>query len=132
MKIFEQIQQRNTDNGKIYGIETTFVLFFLAVEFGRTSDFFAIDSFLLMTTLLMLVILPYFLSFDEKRTFGQWIFGRSLIAGFAIFLGAMFKQSLGIVLPESFRFLPMTFLILAAMVGCYAQFYSFFKLRPAK
>lgn len=125
MKTFER------KNGKIFGIETTFVLFFLAVEFGRTSEFFAIDSLLLAASLLMLIVLPYLLSADESG-FGKWILGRSLITGFAITIGAMFNQSLGIALPESFRFLPMTLLILAAMIGCYIQFYSFFKLRPAK
>jgi 4-amino-4-deoxy-L-arabinose transferase-like glycosyltransferase len=125
MKTFER------KNGKIFGIETTFVLFFLAIEFGRTSDFFTVDSLLLAAALLMLIVLPYLLSADENG-FGKWILGRSLITGFAFAIGAMFKQSLGIALPESFRFLPMTLLILAAMIGCYIQFYSFFKLRPTK
>jgi hypothetical protein len=129
MKTFERIKQRN--EGKIFGIETTFVLFFLAIEFGRTADFFALDSLFLAATLLMLIVLPYFLSADEGE-FGKWVLGRTLIAGFAVVIGAMFQQSLGIMLPETLRFLPMTFLILAAMVGCYIQFYSFFKLRPAK
>jgi putative effector of murein hydrolase len=132
MKTFEQMKEKSAVSGKIFGIETTFVLFFLAVELGQTSDFFAIDSLLLAATLLMIIVLPYFVSFDEKSGFGQWILGRSFIAGFAILLGAMFKQSIGIALPEAFRFLPMTFLIVAAMLGCYIQFYSFFKLRPAK
>jgi hypothetical protein len=129
MKTFERINQRN--DGKIFGIETTFVLFFLAVEFGRAEDFFAIDCLFLAATLLMLIVLPYFSSANEGE-FGKWILGRSLIAGFAVAIGAMFKQSLGIALPESFRFLPMTLLIVAAMLSCYIQFYGFFKLRLAK
>ena len=47
-------------------------------------------------------------------------------------LGAIFKQSLGVVLPETFRFLPMTLLIVTAMLCCYVQFYGFLKLRLAK
>jgi len=129
MKTFERIKQRN--DGKIFGIETTFVLFFLAIEFGQTADFFAIDSLFLAATLLMLIVLPYLLSGNEGE-FGKWVLGRTLIAGFAVVIGAMFRQSLGIVLPQTLSFLPMTLLILAAMLSCYIQFYSFFKLRPAK
>ena len=44
----------------------------------------------------------------------------------------MFKQSLGVVLPETIRFLPMTLLIVTAMLSCYIQFYGFLKLRLAK
>jgi len=119
-----------TDRG--FAIDTTFVLFFLSIEFGQTLSFLAIDSIFLAITLLMLIVLPYFLSSDEKPNFGNWIFGRTLIAGFAVILGAMFKQSLGVVLPETFKFLPMTLLIVTAMLCCYIQFYSFLKLRPAK
>jgi len=36
------------------------------------------------------------------------------------------------VLPESFRFMPLTFLILAAMVSSFIQFNALIRLRPAK
>ena len=115
-----------------FAIDTTFVLFFLAVEFGQTLSNFALDSVFLAATLVMMTVLPYFLSSEEKPNFGAWLFGRSVIAAFAIMLGAMFKQSLGIVLPETFSFLPMTLLIVTAMLCCYIQFYSFLKIRLAK
>ena len=132
MKTLEQINQVKPANNKGYGVETTFVLFFLAVEYGQTLESLALDSIFLAATLLMLIVLPYFISSGEKPAFGRWIFGRSLIAGFAVLLGAMFKLSLGSVLPEILRFLPMTLLIITAMLSCYVQFYSFFKLRAAK
>jgi hypothetical protein len=44
----------------------------------------------------------------------------------------MFRQALGTVLPETLSSLPMTLLIVTAMISCYAQFYSFFKFRLAK
>lgn len=134
MKTLAQVKQMQreevTDRG--FAIDTTFVLFFLAVEFGQTLSIFAIDSVFMAITLLMLIALPYFLESDDKPAFGQWLFGRGVIAGFAIILGAMFKQSLGVVLPEAFKFLPMTLLIVTAMLSCYIQFYSFLKLRLAK
>jgi len=127
----EGVQNRMT-LGKSFGVDTSFVLFFLAVEFGRTVFSLTFDNIFLFSTLLMVAILPYFLLSDERPTFGNWLLGRSLIVGLAIMLGAMFKQSLGVVLPETFRFLPMTLLILTAMLSCYVQFYGFFKLRLAK
>jgi hypothetical protein len=124
--------QNEMTGGKSFGFDTSFLLFFLAVEFGRTVFSLSFDNAFLFLTLLMVAVLPYFLLSDEKPTFGNWLLGRSLIVGLAILLGAMFKQSLGVVLPETFRFLPMTLLIATAMLSCYVQFYGFFKLRLAK
>jgi hypothetical protein len=92
---------------------------------------FALDTVFFAITLMMLIVLPYFLSADEKPKFGNWVLGRTLIAAFAVSVGVMFKQSLG-VLPEMFRFLPMTLLIVTAMLSCYIQFYGLLKLRLAK
>ncbi len=115
-----------------FAVETTFVLFFLAVEFGRSFGGFTLDGAVLALTLLMLIVLPYFLLSSEKPGFGSWLLGRSAITFLAVFLGVIFKQSLGIYLPETFRFLPMTLLIVTAMLSCYIQFYGFLKLRVAK
>lgn len=117
---------------KGFAVETTFVLFFLAVEFGRTLTRISFDNFLMVITLVMVIVLPYFLAADAKTNFVNWVFGRSLIAGFAILLGALFNQTLGVVLPETFRFLPLTLLIVTAMLSCYIQFYGFLRLRLAK
>jgi hypothetical protein len=135
MKTLAQIkpmQRETAADNKGFAIDTTFVLFFLAVEFGQTLSNLALDSVFLAATLVLMIVLPYFLSSDEKPNFGTWLFGRSVIAGFAVMLGAMFKQSLGIVLPETFSFLPMTLLIVTAMLCSYIQFYSFLKIRLAK
>lgn len=115
-----------------FAVDTSFVLFFLAVEFGRTLFSVSLDNIFLLATLLAVAALPYFLLSDDKPSFGSWFLGRCLIAGFAVLLGLMFKQSLGVVLPEAFRFLPMTLLIVTAMLCCYIQFYGFLKLRLAK
>lgn len=115
-----------------FAVDTSFVLFFLAVEFGRTFLSLSLDNVFLFLTLLAVAILPYFLLADERTSLTSWLLGRSLIAGLAIMLGAIFKQSLGVVLPETFRFLPMTLLIVTAMLCCYVQFYGFLKLRLAK
>ncbi|NNE97516.1 MAG: hypothetical protein HKN25_00710 [Pyrinomonadaceae bacterium] len=115
-----------------YVVDTSFVLFFLAVDFGQNLGSFAFDTIFLGITLIAVAALPYLLSTDEKTGFGRWMIGRGVIVGFALFSGVIFKQSLGVVLPETFSFLPMTLLIITAMVMCYIQFYSFFNLRLSK
>lgn len=134
MRTFAQADNlvTETNYNKGFVIDTTFVLFFLALEFGQNFGVFALDTALLMITLLMLLITPYFLLAEERPKFSNWLFGRTFIVAFAVLLGYMFKQTLGVVLPETFRFLPMTLLIVTAMISCYLQFYGFFRLRLAK
>ena len=123
---------KTISNNRGFAVETTFVLFFLAVEFGRGFNGLTLDGVFLALTLLIVMVLPYFLQSDEKPNFKNWLLGRSFITIFAVFLGLMFKQSVGVILPETIRFLPMTLLIVTAMLSCYIQFYSFMKLRLAK
>ena len=124
--------RHETTGEKGFTVDTSFVLFFLAIEFGRTLFSLSVDNIFMFFTLLTVAVLPYFLLSEEKPDFAKWLLGRSLIVGLAILLGVMFKQSLGAVLPETFRFLPMTLLIVTATLCSYIQFYSFFKLRLAK
>ena len=114
-----------------FAIDTTFVLFFLAVDLGQNFSF-AFDTLFLAITLLAFTVLPYFINSDEKPEFGNWLLGRGSIAIFAIIIGLMFKQTLGVVLPKSVSYLPFTLLIVTAMLSCYIQFYSFFRLRLSK
>jgi len=133
MKTLTQIGQigRTSTADKNFAIDTTFVLFFLAVEFGQMIGNFALDTAVFAVALAVLLVMPYFLPSEDKPRFGNWLLGRTLIAAFAVIIGAMFKQTLG-VLPETFRFLPMTLLIVTAMLSCYIQFYGLLKLRLAK
>ncbi len=132
MKAASSFDENQSTNQRGFAVDTTFVLFFLAVEFGRGFSRLNFDNIFLLTTLLMLLVLPYFVADGERPGFSGWLFGRTLIAAFAMLLGMMFQQSIGVVLPETFKFLPMTLLIVTAMLSCYIQFYSFFKLRLAK
>lgn len=134
MKTISQVRgiQESIAKNSGFAIETTFVLFFLAVEFGQSFRSLTLDNLCLAVTLLAVAALPYFLPSEDKASFANWMLGRTLIAGFAITLGWMFKQTLGFVLPEMFRFLPMTLLIVTAMLSCYIQFYGLLKIRLAK
>lgn len=128
-----QSTNRVTGFAGVFGIDTACVLFFLAVEYGRTVQTFSIDGLLMGSTMLMVLALPYFLPAPhEKLLFGDWLVGRASIALIGVGMGLMFNQSLGSVLPESLWLAPLTFLILASMVSCYIQFYSLLKLRLAK
>ena len=123
----------NAAEGRNFAIDTTFVLFFLAVDFGQTLFSFGIDGLFSGATLAILIVLPYFLpSNGEKPDFSNWLLGRIVIGIFAVGLGVAFRQSLVVFLPETFRFLPLTLLIVAAMISCYIQFYSLLRFRLAK
>jgi hypothetical protein len=116
-----------------FSIDTTFVLFFLALDFGQSSLASGIETIFSGLTLGMLLVLPYFLpSQSEKPEFGGWVLGRSLICLFAIGLGLMYQQALGVVIPDVLRFLPMTLLIVTAMLSCYLQFYAIIRFRLAR
>ena len=117
----------------VMGVDTMFVLFFLAQEYGRAVTVFSVDGLLMGITMAMVLVLPYFLpSQYERPAFANWIFARTAVALAGGVSGIVLKQGVGVVLPDVIRFLPMTFLILAAMVSCYIQFYGLMKLRLAK
>ena len=124
---------RDSVMDKRFAVDTTFVLFFLAIDFGQSMMGFGIDAVFSGLTLGMLLVLPYFFpSNAEKPDFRSWLLGRSLIAVFAVALGLMYRQTLGVVLPDAFRFLPLTLLILTAMVSCYLQLYAIIRFRLAR
>ncbi len=116
-----------------FAVDTCVVLFFLALEYGRAVRAFSVDGLLMGITMTMLLVLPYFLPSNVDRpTFSNWLLVRGAVALGGMILGVAFRQSLGIVLPESVRFVPMTLLIVASMISCYIQFYGLMKLRLVK
>lgn len=113
--------------------DTTFVLFFLAVEYGRNLQLFSFDGAVMGTTMLMVMVLPYFLPTSTTRSsFGFWVAGRTVITLFGMLFGLVLGYSTGSVLPDAVAYLPLMFLILAAVISCYVQFYGLLKLRPVK
>lgn len=116
-----------------FGIDTILVLFFLALEYGRAVQFLSVDALLMLTTMAMVLILPYFLPTKSARpTLGSWLKLRTSVAVVGLALGVLYSRGAGIAMPDSFKFVPMTFLILTAMVSCYVQFYGLLRLRLAK
>ncbi|HQX56440.1 MAG TPA: hypothetical protein PLP07_10960 [Pyrinomonadaceae bacterium] len=119
--------------GTTFSIDTTFVLFFLALEFGQSARIFAFDTLLMSITMLMVLVLPYFLPTEaEPPSFSKWIIGRIGIMAIGLTAGLAFRQSIGVLLPDVLRYVPLTLLIVSAMASGYIQFYGLLKLRPAK
>lgn len=120
----------------LYSVDTAFVLFFLALEFGRVFSLDQADWILAMlagVTLPVLIFVPYFTpSFAEKPELKAWVRGRILVAAFAFVFGLAYGRVAGVVFPEMFRFVPMTLLILSAFISGCIQFSGIMKVRLAK
>ncbi len=126
------VVEKVTD-GSFFALDTTFVLFFLALDFGQAWLTFGFDGLLAGVTLVAFCLLPYFLPFaGERPEFGRWAAGRFVIVAFGITLGLMLKQSIGVLLPEWLRFMPMTLLIVSAIFSLYFQLYATLRLRLAR
>jgi hypothetical protein len=126
------IVEKDTDSS-FFASDTTFVLFFLAMDFGQAWLTFGIDGLLAAVTLIAFVVLPYFLPTSEERPeFSRWIFGRFILAAFGITIGLVLKQAVGVLLPEWLRFMPMTLLIVSAIFSLYFQLYATLRVRLAR
>ncbi len=117
----------------MFVVDTTFVLFFLAVEMGSTLGRLDFGTALSAVTLMAFVAVPYLLpSETEKPSFLPWVAGRAAVAALALLLGVAFSFAVGTALPESFRFLPMSLLIVAAAVSSIVQAYVIIRNRLAR
>jgi len=123
---FENAGRRN------FAIDTTFVLFFLGFDLGQRFAF-SLEGAVAAVTLVSFLVLPYFLPYNgEKPPFERWVLGRTGIALFAISLGAAFDQAVGVLVPEGFRFVPLTLLIVAGAACFITQFVGLLRFRLAK
>lgn len=117
----------------LFGIDTAVVLFFLALEYGRAIRVLTLDGILMAITMAMIVVLPYFLPSNTRQpAFFNWLMARTGVMALGLAFGASLTVGIDAGLPASLRFMPMTFLILTAMISCYVQFYGLLRLRPAK
>lgn len=120
-------------SGRYFALDTAIVLFLLALDFGQALFSLGFDSIFSGLTIALVIVLPYLLPANgEKPDFTGWILGRICICAFAAALGAIFGMTIGTLLPVAFRFLPITLLIVTAMISCYVQFHGILKFRLAK
>jgi hypothetical protein len=126
-------QESAQDNATQFTLDTTFVLFFLAMDLGLVSLSVNVSTLLQLFTLLVFLVVPYFLPFTgEQRSFSNWLIGRIVVGGAGVMFGLMLGQAIGTVLPDAFRFVPMTLLIVAAIICCNVQIYGILKHRLAR
>lgn len=119
------------EDSRPFTLDTTFVLFFLAMDLGSTALSWTLG--LSMITLAAFAVLPYFLPFSgENGSFGRWLSGRLIVAAVGGTFGLMLGQAVGTVLPDFFRSIPMTLLIVAAIICCNVQIYGILKHRLAR
>ena len=72
-------------------MDTTFVLFFLAMDIGASIGSFGLGGVLSVITLGMFLVFPYLLPFSgERPEFWGWLGGRLLIAAVGIMLSSRF------------------------------------------
>lgn len=125
--------QNDSAPDRRFAVDTTFVLFFLALDLGMSFISPSAESLLSITTVAAFIAVPYLLpAIGKKPEFAVWAAGRTLIALFGVALGLAFRQGIGTALPEAFAYLPMTLLIFSAMASCSIQFFTVFRLRLAK
>jgi hypothetical protein len=116
-----------------FTLDTTFVLFFLAMDLGQVSLTISLATILQLVTLVVFLMVPYFLPFTgDQQSFSKWLIGRIVVGAVGITFGLMLGQAIGTVLPDAFRFVPMTLLIVAAIICCNVQIYGILKHRLAR
>lgn len=116
-----------------FTLDTTFVLFFLAMDLGLIGLGMSFATALQFLTLIVFLIVPYFLPFTaSQQSFSRWLIGRIVVGAVGITFGMMLGQAVGTVLPDTFRFVPMTLLIVAAIICCNVQIYGILKHRLAR
>jgi hypothetical protein len=122
---------KSEERTRSFTLDTTFVLFFLAMDLGQTSIGLDLGSAVSAMTLAAFLVLPYFLPFGDKGNFGRWLVGRVVVAATGAMFGLILGQAVGNLLPEVFRFVPMSLLIVAAIICCNIQIYGILKIRLA-
>lgn len=116
-----------------FALDTTFVLFFLAMDFGLLGLSMSPVALLQIATLVVFLIVPYFLPLTgDELGFYKWLIGRIVVGAVGISFGLMLGQAIGTVLPDAFRYVPMTLLIVAAIICCNVQIYGILKNRLAR
>jgi hypothetical protein len=124
-------REGEAENAGSFELDTTFVLFFLAMDIGSAALSWSLGPSAI--TLAAFAVLPYFLPFSGgNESFGKWLSGRLIVAAVGATLGLMLGQAVGTVLPEVFRFVPLTLLIVAAIICCNVQIYGILKHRLAR
>ena len=123
---------RTSERQRPFTLDTTFVLFFLAMEMGQSAFGLDVETLMSAATLAAFVILPYLLPYTrEGRSFALWMAGRIAVGSTGLLCGWVIGNSAGALMPEAIRYVPLTLLIVAAIICCNFQIYGILKNRLA-
>ena len=123
---------KSEERTRSFTLDTTFVLFFLAMDLGRTSFGLNLETTFSGITLVAFWVLPYFLFSEGERVgLARWLLGRGMVAVTGVMFGLVLDQAVGTLLPETFKYVPMSLLIVAAIICCNIQIYAILKNRLA-
>jgi hypothetical protein len=123
---------KGEERANYFALDTTFVLFFLAMELASSISSLDFGTFLSIFTIGIFVVLPYFLSFaGEKPEFTVWLLGRVFIAIVGLIGGLAIQFGAGTVFSESARFLPMTLLVISGIFCAGSQIRDIIRVRLA-
>lgn len=115
-----------------FAADTTFVLFFLALDLGGGIDGIGVGTVLSVLTIGAFVVLPYVLPFSaEKPEFTGWAVGRLFIAAIGVISGLGIQAASGTVFPEFVRFVPMFLLIVSGIFCAATQIRGIIRVRLA-
>jgi hypothetical protein len=116
----------------IPGADTLIISFLLGVETGRSFPALGFETALMGVTMLMIIVLPYFLVQESRRPqLAHWLAFRSFVAMLGVATGAILQSSPANSI-DLLRSMPMTLLLLAALISFVLQFYGLMRLRLAK
>ena len=112
--------------------DTTFVLFFLAMDLVGSFSGLGLDLLLSLVTIGLFAVMPYLLSFEgERPEFWGWLTGRLSIGVTGAISGLAISASAGVFLPETFKYVPFTLLIISGIFCAFTQLRVIMKVRLA-
>jgi len=112
-------------------VETTFVLFFLSLDFGQNMYVMTADGIFLGLTVVAVAVLPFYLPSAKNLQLADWLKGRGAIVLLGVLSGMLFNGIVGTVLPEAFRFAPLALALFAGVAACISMFGSALRLNYA-
>lgn len=119
--------------GGFHSVDTSIVLFFLAMELAASAGGNGLDLGLSLLAIAAFAVLPYFLpGRHEAMPFLHWLGGRTAIALVGAFAGFGFAFAIAPAAAPAYASLPMTLLIFAAFVSCLVQLYVMMKVSLAR
>ncbi|MFN3418240.1 MAG: hypothetical protein ACK42A_02760 [Pyrinomonadaceae bacterium] len=113
--------------------DTTVVLFFLALEIGAGRQRDLADFIVGGLVITAFAALPFFLTALPTEKFFGWLAGRIVVALAGVSTGIFFGMAVAYgAFPPAARFIPLSLLIVAGIIGCNVAIYGIIRNRLAR